>query len=86
MKTSLIFLTWNEFEGTKKILPAVKNDWADEIIAVDGGSTDGTVELFKARGIKVLGQTKRGRGEAFRVGADSQHDKDLAPEKGEADK
>ncbi len=68
MKKSLIFLTWNEFDGTKKILPEIKNDWADEIIVVDGGSKDGTVELFQARGIKVFGQEKRGRGEAFRVG------------------
>ena len=68
MKKSLIFLTWNEFDGTKKILPSIQNNLADEIIVVDGGSTDGTIELFQARGIKVFGQEKRGRGEAFRIG------------------
>lgn len=33
--------------------------------AIDGGSTDGTVEFFKENGIPVIAQSKRGRGEAF---------------------
>ncbi len=36
---------------------------------VDGGSTDGTVELCRAHDIRVVGQVRPGRGEAFRVGA-----------------
>lgn len=68
MKKSLILLTLNEVHGTRKILPTIKDDLADEIIVVDGGSTDGTVELFNERGFKVVSQEKRGRGEAFRVG------------------
>jgi glycosyltransferase involved in cell wall biosynthesis len=37
----------------------------DQIVAVDGGSTDGTVEFFAQHGIPVIGQSRRGRGDAF---------------------
>jgi glycosyltransferase involved in cell wall biosynthesis len=37
----------------------------DEIVAIDGGSTDGTVEFYRDRNVRVLGQSSRGRGEAF---------------------
>jgi glycosyltransferase involved in cell wall biosynthesis len=37
----------------------------DEIVAIDGGSTDGTVEFFKQHEIPVLAQTRRGRGGAI---------------------
>jgi glycosyltransferase involved in cell wall biosynthesis len=39
----------------------------DELVVIDGGSSDGTVEYFQERGIRVLGQSKRGRGEAFLI-------------------
>jgi glycosyltransferase involved in cell wall biosynthesis len=39
----------------------------DEVRAVDGGSSDGTLEFFRAHGVPVLRQDRRGRGEAFRL-------------------
>lgn len=68
IKVSLILLTWNEAEGVKRIVPRISRRWVDEIICVDGGSTDGTVEWFKKHKIPVYFQRKRGRAEAFRVG------------------
>ena len=69
MKTSLIILTLNEIECLSALfdkipLPSEQSGY-DEIVAVDGGSTDGTIEFFKERNIRIIGQSKRGRGEAF---------------------
>lgn len=36
--------------------------WAEEILIVDSGSTDGTVELAQARGARLVGQDWLGRG------------------------
>ena len=44
MKTTLLVMTLNEIEGMKAIMPHIKNEWVDQIIVVDGGSTDGTIE------------------------------------------
>lgn len=60
MKTTLFIPTLNEIEGVKFIMPRVKKEWVDEIIVVDGGSTDGTVEYFKAMGVPVIRQKSRG--------------------------
>jgi glycosyltransferase involved in cell wall biosynthesis len=37
----------------------------DRMIAVDGGSTDGTLDLLRKANIEVLEQTRRGRGAAY---------------------
>lgn len=69
MKTSLILLTKNERQCLEEIFPKLPKPCDEnnfhEIIAVDGGSTDGTIEFFKEHNIPVLIQTKKGRGEAF---------------------
>ena len=40
----IIVLTLDEIDGVRAIMPQVKKEWADEIVFVDGGSKDGTVE------------------------------------------
>ncbi len=69
MTRTLIILTLNEIEGVRALIPALPPDLAEEILAVDGGSTDGTREFLVEHGIPVYEQPRRGRGEAFRVGA-----------------
>lgn len=68
MKRALILLTLNEIDGVKALIPKLPRDVAQSIVAVDGGSTDGTREWLTGQGIRVVGQSKRGRGEAFREG------------------
>ena len=53
MKTTLLVLTLNEIDGMKVIMPRIKNIWVDQIIIVDGGSTDGTQEWARKNGYQV---------------------------------
>jgi glycosyltransferase involved in cell wall biosynthesis len=66
---SLVILTLNERAGSEALLDLIPFDRVAETIVVDGGSTDGTRELWAAHGFRVVDQTRPGRGEAFRVGA-----------------
>ncbi len=67
MKVSLVLLTWNEIEGVKALWDRIPFDAVDEAFAVDGGSTDGTLEFYAEKGFRVLRQHSKGRGEAFRM-------------------
>lgn len=71
MNIALIILVKNErpcLEAVLPRLPAAGGDSGyDQVWAVDGGSTDGSQELLESHGIKALGQTRRGRGEAFHL-------------------
>ena len=70
MKSSLVILTFNEAAGTKALFESIPFDKFDECFVIDPGSTDGTIEFFKEKGIRVILQDKRGRGEAFRIAAE----------------
>ncbi len=67
MKKTLIVLTLNEIDGIKELYDKIPFEAADEVVAVDGGSTDGTREFLDEKGLRVLEQEIKGRGEAFRV-------------------
>ncbi|MBI2494804.1 MAG: glycosyltransferase family 2 protein [Candidatus Rokubacteria bacterium] len=67
--TTLVILTLNEIEGLRHVFPKIPAAAVDEVLAVDGGSTDGTLEFFADHGVRTVRQTKRGRGEAFRLAA-----------------
>ena len=64
---TLVVLTLNEIDGVTHVFPKVAPGAVDEILVVDGGSTDGTLEFFERRGVRVVRQDRRGRGEAFRL-------------------
>lgn len=73
MKIALILLTLNEHDCLKVILPRVLSNKAtfDVIYAIDGGSTDGTIELYQQYEIPVIAQSKKGRGAAFHIARDT---------------
>lgn len=65
MKTSLLILTLNEINGMMAIMPRIKKEWCDQIIILDGGSTDGTIEYAQKHGFFVYVQKKPGFRHAY---------------------
>ena len=68
MSTALIVLTLNEIDGVKNILPKIDQKLVNEILVVDGGSTDGTIEHVKKLGYKIIIQSIKGHGGAILTG------------------
>jgi glycosyltransferase involved in cell wall biosynthesis len=71
MSIAMVVPTLNEIDGMKKIMPQINRSWVDEIIIVDGGSTDGTIEESQKLGFKIVHQTSRGVGDAYRLGIEA---------------
>jgi glycosyltransferase involved in cell wall biosynthesis len=65
LRLSLCLLVRNELPGCKADVPRLPRDAFDEIYAVDGGSTDGTVEFLEQHGIPVHRQPKKGLNAAY---------------------
>ena len=64
MRVTLFLPVRNEITGLRRILPKIRRDWVDEILAIDGSSTDGTREYLLDAGIRVVNQKSRGVGGA----------------------
>lgn len=60
MKTTLLIPVFNEIKGMKEIMPRINRQWCDQILVVDGGSSDGTIEYCKEKGYQILAQKKKG--------------------------
>jgi glycosyltransferase involved in cell wall biosynthesis len=69
MKIALCLLTYNERPCLEQIFPLIPapsvHSVFDQSVAIDGGSTDGTQEFYRQCGVPVIGQSRRGRGDAF---------------------
>lgn len=57
---TLFIPTLNEAEGMRQIMPRVKREWVDQILVVDGHSTDGTADYARSLGYDVVLQRRRG--------------------------
>jgi glycosyltransferase involved in cell wall biosynthesis len=58
-------MVWNELRGCQEDVPNLPKDCFDEIFALDGGSTDGTIQYLNEQGILVVPQQKRGYNRAY---------------------
>jgi len=76
MKIALCLLTRNERECLQAIWPRIPQPGPDSgfalVVAIDGGSTDGTVEFYREHGIPVIAQSRKGRGDAFLLAFEAQ--------------
>lgn len=70
MKSTLLIPTLNEIDALRVVLPAVERSGADEILFLDGGSTDGTLEFLRSQGCRVHLQVRPGYGNALREGVE----------------
>ncbi|HUG33944.1 MAG TPA: glycosyltransferase family 2 protein, partial [Anaerolineales bacterium] len=70
---SVIIPTLNEAKNLPLVLPYLPMNWIDEVILVDGRSTDNTVEVAKQLlpSIKVMLEKRKGKGIAMRTGYES---------------
>ena len=57
----------NEEEGIRKVLSQIPN-FVDEVIVVDNDSTDGTARIAREMGARVIHETVRGYGRAYKTG------------------
>ena len=57
---TLLVPTLNEIDGMRAIMPKVDPSWCDQVLVVDGGSTDGTQDYARAQGYDVIVQRQRG--------------------------
>ena len=64
-KITIIIPTLNEEEGIGRVIDEVRSYGYHNIIVVDGGSTDRTVEIAKSKGAKVIFQDGRGKAKAI---------------------
>jgi dolichol-phosphate mannosyltransferase len=70
---SLVLLSYNECNNLVDLLPKIPLSIFDEVIAVDAGSTDGTLEVYNENKIPYHIQNKKGRGNAFLLALDIIH-------------
>jgi glycosyltransferase involved in cell wall biosynthesis len=68
LTTTLLLPTLNEIEAVRVVIPQIRRDWVDEILVLDGGSTDGTVEFMRGQGLTVLTEARGGYGRAMAHG------------------
>jgi len=67
---AVIIPTLNEAQNLPLVLPYLPMNWIDEVILVDGRSTDNTVEVAKQLlpSIRVILEKRKGKGIAMRTG------------------
>ena len=55
-QVTLVIYVYNEYLNLKQIMPTIKKEWYDQLIIIDGGSTDGSYEYLKQKGYEIYKQ------------------------------
>ena len=67
----LIIPVLNEIDGLKTIFPKIDKSIFDQILFIDGGSTDGTINYLKENNCEYINQKKPGLSEAILEGIEA---------------
>ena len=68
-RVAVVIPVWNEAAAIGRVVSELPPGIVDEVLVVDGGSTDGTQEAARAAGATVLAQEGKGYGAACLTGA-----------------
>jgi len=66
MNTTVIVPTLNELTGLKAVLPKIRPEWCNQVIILDGNSTDGTLEEARRMLYEVYVQKEKGLWNGYR--------------------
>ena len=64
-KRTLLIFNRNDIDGLKHIWNLIPFDLFDQVVAIDGHSTDGSYEFLTSTGVRTYLQAKMGRGNAL---------------------
>jgi glycosyltransferase involved in cell wall biosynthesis len=70
LSVSIVIPAWNEEESIGRVLVAIPWDQVDEVLVVDGGSSDRTVAVAEGAGARIVVEQRRGYGRACASGAE----------------
>lgn len=70
MSITVIIPAWNEAESIGTVLAAIPWHAVDEVLVIDGGSTDQTVAIARAANARVVVEARRGYGRACATGVE----------------
>lgn len=77
MRIAVIIPALDEEAAIGLVVREVPTDFASEVLVVDNGSTDGTVEAARAAGARVIHEPRRGYGAACLAGVLGARDADV---------
>ena len=73
-RVAMVIPTLNEEEPIGQVIRAIPRDLVDEVIVVDSGSEDRTVERARVAGARVIVEQQRGYGRACAAGVQAARD------------
>ena len=76
-RLAVIIPALNEEQSIGRVIEAIPRHLAPDIVVVDNGSTDGTAEVARAHGARVVSEPHRGYGAACLAGLAALRDADI---------